>query len=238
MKPVFAVILICTALGFVFSTVPLMVRASSSSVNINPPNSKPYNLTYPDHAKNFWKWALEMPVSENPVTDQSGEKCANGQSNTNSSVFYLTFNNGGKSERTCKVPAGKALLIPVMQVEWSDKESPGATVDDLRSAAKKNQDSVNSLYLKIGDKEYNYQDLLKYRTQPTEPFEVMYSDNGLFGIAKGGPSKVVADGFYILTEPLERGTYPIHFKSSLICSDPGCAEPNFAQDIQYTIIAE
>ena len=139
--------------GFRVLTVPLMVRASSSSVNINPPNSKPYNLTYPDHAKNFWKWALEMPVSENPVTDQSGEKCANGQSNTNSSVFYLTFNNGGKSERTCKVPAGKALLIPVMQVEWSDKESPGATVDDLRSAAKKDQDSVNSLYLKIGDKD-------------------------------------------------------------------------------------
>jgi hypothetical protein len=221
----------------VFSTVTLTVEASSS-VNIYPPNSRPYNLTYADHAINFWKWALEMPASENPVNDQSGEKCANGQSNTNSSVFYLTFNNGGKSERTCKVPAGMALFIPVMQVEWSDKESPGATVDDLRSAAKKDQDSVNSLYLKLGDKEYNYQDLLKYRTQPTEQFEVMYADNGLFGVAKGGPSKVVADGFHILTEPLERGTYPIHFKSSLICPDPGCAEPNFAQDIQYTIIAE
>ena len=35
--------------------------------------------------------------------------------------FILAFNNGGKSERTCKVPAGKALLIPVMVVEISDK---------------------------------------------------------------------------------------------------------------------
>ena len=108
----------------------------------------------------------------------------------------------------------------------------------MLSPTKKDQDSVNSLYLKRGDKEYSYQDLLKYRTQPTDPFEVLYADNGIFGIAKGGPSKVVVDGYYILTEPLTKGTYPIHFKSSLLCPDPGCAESNFAQDIQYTIVAE
>lgn len=47
-----------------------------------------------------------------------------------------------------------------------------------------------------------------------------------------------ADGFYILTEPLKKGSYPIHFKSSLICPDPNCADPNFVQDITYNIIAE
>ena len=237
LNPIFTVILICAALVFAFSAVTLTV-AVTNSLNIYPPNSKPYNLTYDSHAKNFWKWLLAVPASENPVNDQTGEKCANGQLNTNSSVFYLSFNNGGKSERTCTVPAGKALLIPVMQVEVSDKELPGASVEELRSTAKKDQDSVNSLYLKIGDKEYSYQDLLKYRTQPTEPFKAIFPDNGIFGIAKGGPSKVVADGFYILTDPLAKGTYPIHFKSSLICPDPDCAEPNFAQDIQYTIIAK
>ena len=127
--------MICTVLVFVSSAVTLTV-AASSSVNIFPPDSKPYNLTYADHAKNYWKWTLSVPASENHVNDQTGEKCANGQTNTNSSVFYLTYNNGGKSERTCIVPAGKGLLIPVMQVEWSDKESPGASVDDLTTAAK------------------------------------------------------------------------------------------------------
>jgi hypothetical protein len=55
---------------------------------------------------------------------------------------------------------------------------------------------------------------------------------------KGGVSKAVADGRYILTEPLAKGTYTIQFKSSLLCPDPDCADPNFAQDIKYTIIAE
>ena len=209
----------------------------SNSVNIFPPGSKPYGLTFAEHEKNFWKWILEIPANESPVNDRTGEKCANGQSNTNSSVFYLSMNNGGISERTCKVPVGKGLLIPVMQVEWSDKEAPGASVEELHKSAKKDQDSVNSLYLKIGDKEYKYKDLIKYRTQ-TDVFEVVFPDNGIFGVIEGGLSKVVADGFYIITEPLIKGNYSIHFKSSLICPDPGCAEPNFAQDIKYNIVAE
>jgi hypothetical protein len=209
----------------------------SNSVNIFPPGSKPYGLTYAEHEKNFWKWSLGIPANESPVNDRTGEKCANGQSNTNSSVFYLSMNIGGISERTCNVPVGKGLLIPVMQVEWSDKEAPGASVEELHKSAKKDQDSVNSLYLKIGDKEYKYKDLIKYRTE-TDVFKVVFPDNGIFGVIEGGISNVVSDGFYIITEPLIRGNYSIHFKSSLICPDPGCAEPNFAQDIKYNIVAE
>ena len=209
----------------------------SQSVNIFPPGSKPYGLTYAEHEKNFWKWTLGIPAKESPVNDPTGEKCTNGQSNTNSSVFYLSFNNGGKSERTCKVPVGKGLLIPVMQVVITDKDLPNASVEELDRSAKKDQDSVNSLYLKIGDKEYKYKDLNTYRIH-TDVFEVVFPDKGIFGILEGGPSKAVADGFYILTEPLTNGTYQIHFKSSLICPDPGCAEPNFAQDIKYNIVAE
>ena len=209
----------------------------SQSVNIFPPGSKPYGLTFAEHQKNFWKWILEIPANESPVNDPSGEKCANGQSNSNSSVFYLSFNSGGIAERTCKVPVGKGLFIPIMQVEFSEKEVPNASIEDLRRTVTKDQDSVNSLYLKIGDKEYKYADLLKYRTQ-TDVFEVAFPDNGIFGVIEGGVSKVIGDGFYIITEPLIQGNYSVHFKSSLICLDPDCAEPNFAQHIKYNIIAE
>jgi hypothetical protein len=209
----------------------------SNSVNIFPPGSKPYGLTFAEHQKNFWKWVLEIPANESPVNDPSGEKCANGQSNSNSSVFYLSFNSGGIAERTCNVPVGKGLFIPIMQVEFSEKEVPNASIEDLRRTVTKDQDSVNSLYLKIGDKEFKYADLLKYRTQ-TDVFEVAFPDNGIFGVIEGGVSKVIGDGFYIITEPLTKGNYSVHFKSSLICLDPDCAEPNFAQDIKYNIIAK
>jgi hypothetical protein len=219
-----------------FSLIILPV-AGSTPVNIFPPGSKPYGLTYDKHIENFWKWLLSIPAKENPINDPTGEKCATGQLNTNSSLFYLAFNNGGVSERTCEVPVGKGLFIPVMQVELSEKDTPGATIEDLKLTAKTDQDSVNSLYLNIGDKEYNFDDLRPYRTD-TDAFNVDYADNGIFGIVEGGPTKTVADGYYIMTDPLAKGNHTVHYKSSLSCLDPGCAEPNFAQDIKYNIIAK
>jgi hypothetical protein len=111
--------------------------SGSTSLNIFSPGSKPYGLTYPKHVENFVKWAVGIPAKENPVNDQTGEKCDTGQSNSNSSVFYLTFNNGGVSERVCKVPAGKGLFIPVMEIEISNKDLPDAKPEDLKAETKR-----------------------------------------------------------------------------------------------------
>jgi hypothetical protein len=218
-------------------SVILSPISGATSLNIFPPESNPYGVTFDKHVENWARWALGIPAIDNPVNDQTGEKCATGQSNSNASVFYLTFNNGGVSDRTCKVPAGKGLFIPVAEVEITNKDLPDATADELKAATKADMDSFNSLYLKIGDKEYNFDELRKYRT-PTDVFDVDYADNGLYGIVEGGPTKAAADGFYVITEPLQKGNHTVHYKSSLICSDPNCAEPNFAQDIKYDIVVE
>jgi hypothetical protein len=55
---------------------------------------------------------------------------------------------------------------------------------------------------------------------------------------EGGGSNAVADGFYIITELLAKSTYTIQFKSSLICPGTECLQPNFAQDVKYTIIVQ
>jgi hypothetical protein len=121
-------------------------------------------------------------------------------------------------------------------MEISDKEAPKASVDQLDKIAKKDQDSVTSLYVKINDKEYNSQYLSNYRMH-TGVFEVAFPKNAIFG-ATEGISKAVADGYYVITEPLTKGTYNIHYASSLICPGTDCLEPNFAQDIKYTIIVQ
>ena len=207
-----------------------------SSVNIFPPESKPYGLSYEQHVKNFWKWIISLPQDKNPWADQTGKNCVIGQLETNASVFYLSGNGGGKSDRTCKVSAGKSLFIPVSPMEISDKEAPNRSIEDLHKIAKKDQDSVTSLYLKIGNKEYSRQDLEKYRIS-TEEFEVTFPKNAIFG-ATEGISKAVADGYYVITQPLEKGNYTILYKSSLICPEIDCIQPNFAQDIKYNLIVE
>jgi hypothetical protein len=122
-------------------------------------------------------------------------------------------------------------------MEISDKEAPNTSVDDLHRIAKKDQDSVTSLYLKIGDNVYNRENLTSYRMHTSE-FGVIFPKNAVFGVLEPGPSKAVADGYYVITEPLAKGNYTIAYKSSLICPGTDCMEPNFAQDVKYTIIAK
>jgi hypothetical protein len=227
---------------YILLLLPSLISSSAAavavtqSVNIFPPDSKPYGLSYEEHVKNFWKWIISFPIDKSPWNDATGANCDNGQSKTNSSVFYLSGNGGGTSVRTCKVPAGKGLFIPVSPMEVSDKEAPNRSVEDLHKIAKKDQDSVTSLYLKINDKEYSRADLSKYRIHPGV-IEVTFPKNAIFG-ATEGISKAAADGYYVITEPLAKGTYTIQYKSSLICPGTDCLEPNFAQDVKYIITVE
>ncbi|MGH9982971.1 MAG: hypothetical protein ACRD8W_03345 [Nitrososphaeraceae archaeon] len=218
-----AVLLAIFALGY-----SKVLATPSGSLNLYPPESKPYDKPYDEHVIDFWKWVLSIPKATSPWNDQTGENCTNGQSGSNSSVFYLSGNGGGESDRTCKVPAGKGLFVPVSPMEISDKEAPNSSVEDLHRIAKNDQDSVTSLYLKIDDTQYSREDLGKYRID-TEDFEVIFPEDPVFGVTEGR-SVAVADGYYVITEPLEVGNHTIVYKSTL--SLP------FAQDITYHIIAE
>jgi hypothetical protein len=189
-------------------------------------------LTYEEHVKNFWSWILGIPKGDNPAghqNDPSGKFCSIGQSASNSSIFYLSFNDGGNSERSCKVPAGKGLFIPVMQVEWSKLEAPGSSLEQLDKLSRTEQDRIGYMSLTIGDRTYRTEELKKYRVHTT-PFKVVFADPPIFGV-KGGLTETVADGYYVITEPLARGNYTVHFRSGLM-------EGGFAQDIKYNLMAQ
>lgn len=222
---------------FILAYLPTSVKASNS-VNIlpPPPTSKPYGLTYEQHVENFYDWLVSVPSDENPSNDPTGQNCAKGQENSNSSVFYLVGGGGGKFDKICKVPAGKAVFIPVMSVEVSDKEVPNASVDDIDRMAKKDQDSVTSLSLSIGNKTYSFDELKKYRVH-TGVFELDFPENAIFG-ATPGSSKAVADGYHVITEKLPKGNHTINFKGSLICPGTECLAPNFAEDVNFKLIVE
>jgi len=205
------------------------------SNNILSPKDSPHGLTYEEHAKRFWKHILSIPSNQNPREDRTGGRCAVGQAGSSSPVFYLA-NGSGQIDRTCTIPHGKGVLLPVMVVEVSDKERPNATVEELHKIATKDQDSVTSMYLRVDDKEYDVEYLKSYRIH-TDPFDVVFPDNAIYD-ALPGRAKAVADGHYIITDVLPKGKHEIHYKSSLRCDGANCYEPNFAQDIKYTLTVE
>lgn len=82
------------------------------------------------------------------------------------------------------------------------------------------------------------EDLKKYRFH-TEAFDVMFPNNGLFGINIGRPSKAVADGYYVITKPLSPGEYTIQTKAAVTyCLEPECLASNWASDVTYHLIVK
>ncbi|MBO9534238.1 MAG: hypothetical protein J7513_14800 [Solirubrobacteraceae bacterium] len=101
-------------LGAVFATAASAPAANATlaDVLIYPPSVPPLGKTYSTHAANWWKWVLAQPASKSPLTDTDGRFCAQGQSG---SVWYLagSFGDAGSITRTCTVPFGKTIIIPV-----------------------------------------------------------------------------------------------------------------------------
>lgn len=211
--------------------------ASPASVDVFPPNSRPYGLPIDKHIENFWKWQTSMPAEpegEHPISDLTGEKCTKGQSNSSSPVFYLSGAGGKTVNRSCEVPAGKGLLIPVMTVVATEKEYPGSTIAELAKIVREDQDSVIALSLDINGKTYSFDELRKFRNATGE-FEVIFPADGIFGVTDEGPSKAVADGYYLITEPLLQGNYTINYKGALGNPVEGT---NFQHDILYKLIVK
>ena len=71
-------------------------RAISQTPGVFPLNSKPYGLTYSDWASKWWQWAISIPSSMNPLTDNTGTHCAERQQGP---IWFLPGTSGGKIDR-------------------------------------------------------------------------------------------------------------------------------------------
>jgi hypothetical protein len=202
-----------------------LLLADSINQGVFAIDSKPYGLSYENSTIMWWQWILSKPVEINPKTDKTGEHCQEGQGSL--PVFFLSNGDGSVTERTCTVPAGKAILIPVSVVECSFAEQSGTTVEELHTCAEEDQSSNPILFLSVDGRQI--QQLEKYRVH-SRAFNVTFPENGLYG-AKAGPSVAVSDGYWIILEPLPPGKHEIDIKSSL--TNPTTGILFFADETKY-----
>jgi hypothetical protein len=106
---------------------PVWVRAQVASPAtednvaelVFPPDAPAYGLSYEAWIARFGQWHLSVPMAINPVTDPTGERCGYGQAGP---VFFLVQSSEGTGARTCVVPAGTVLLIPLLDTSCSTGE--------------------------------------------------------------------------------------------------------------------
>jgi hypothetical protein len=195
------------------STTTAPYSNNQNNPGVYPPDSNPYNLTYSDWSGRWVQWLTSIPQDNNPTLDETGKNCAQNQSGP---VWFLAASSGGSVVKSCTIPEGKAILLPVI-TRWEIRTSPADTEADMRAHVKNSIDHVTTLEASIDGTPL--QNLWNYRV--TSPlFNVTLPKNNLLGVPEG-PTEGVSDGYWILVEPLPVGGHTIYLNGAAVdVADP------------------
>lgn len=181
-----------------------VTNGGSSSVLLFSLDSDPYGISYAEWTAKWWQWVLSMPVENNPVKDNTGKLCAINQSGP---VWFLAGTLGGVAERDCSIPAGKAILFPILNHGCTLADEPTIKSEkELLLHAKREMDVISDLEVTVDGSKLK--DLQRYRVR-SAIFDVVLPENNLFG-GTPGPTRGVADGYWLFLEPLLNGKHKIH----------------------------
>jgi hypothetical protein len=75
-----------------------------------------------DLQERWWSWAASSPEETNPVVDTTGRDCARKQPDD---LWFLAGTFGSSARRTCTVPAGQRLAVPVVNQFGPAADCPG-----------------------------------------------------------------------------------------------------------------
>lgn len=176
-------------------------------------------------AREWMRWALELPYSTGPVSDMTGEDCAMGQEGP---IWFLAGTYGGAVTRQCTIPAGKELYFPLLNRwavfppgDFANKHSVHEIKSDIQAWFEDSVTHTCTLTLRIDGEEVvagGFDALLEEQyIQVPDPFEVYVNPEDSFltqyGIP-GGEMFAVGDGHYARLAPLSPGDHVLELGGS------------------------
>jgi hypothetical protein len=224
-----AIATIIMAFGLIMTSLGQVTLADNINAAVFSVDSKPYGMTYAEWTAKWWQWLVSIPQPSNPAADATGKNCG---LNQNGPVWFLAGTTGGSAERTCTLPAGKAILFPIINSECDFLGYPNVKTElGLVSCAKADPDRTTNLQATIDG--VDLRQLEKYRII-SQPFNVTFPSNNLFG-SPVGTTTMVSDGFWVFLQPLAIGQHELHF-SGLTPGNPTTGTANFVTDATYHLI--
>jgi hypothetical protein len=216
-----------TGIGVFMATIVLMISTPAVFADeVNPGvfaiDSQPYGLTYGQWSEKWWQWALSQTALDN-CPNESGP------------VWFLT----APTQSNCVIPANRAIMFPTFNVEWSAAEAQlqasttpgqtclvpthpnGTTYAALLACARAQANNVTeqednaTATLDATVDGRTLHSLEEYRAHSKRPpFTFTAVSGNLFGVPTG-TSQSVADGFWIMLEPLSSGKHRLHFSATV-----------------------
>lgn len=212
-------------------------RGSAPASTLTPAQQSVHGQTFGNWAAEWWQWAFGVPAATNPVTDTTGEFCAQRQVGN---VWFLAGAYTSSSVvRACDIPAGKSLFFPLINLSygaWLSDPPETQTEEFAREYVKANcVEPLNVTFLIDG--------------KPASPSTkyIFTGESGslspIFTIQMP-PGNVISDdltvvpqyvmtptaemGYYHFLPPLPPGSHTLHWEAT------GCVA-GYSQNITYNL---
>jgi hypothetical protein len=215
------IILLC---GLFF---PSLAFADSINPGLYSKDSSPHGISYPEWINKWWQWSMSIPSEQHPREDYDPGKCSNNQSGP---VWYLADSLAGKEERTCSIPAGKSILVPLLTGNCHNDGVPKPMNDEelLECASAGNE--YGAIGATLDGRPLN--SLQQYRTQ-SPYYNIIVPENNLYE-NKPGKYRGIADGFFVFLEPLPAGKHDLVLRTNV--ENPNVPDYNYSSEVVYHLI--
>ena len=200
---VLVIVLMFTAL-----MVPSAVASGHRPV-VLPPNAKPRGVGLAEWSARWWQWAFSTPnTSQGPFVEGRMD-C--GVNQPQRRVWFLAgpFNESGSVSRQCVVPRKTILILPVLNVECSNREDPpffGDSPAARRKCVHATLFKFADLSLVVDGKKVRN---LRLFTVTSPDFEFVGVPGNPVGIE--GPGQATGRGVYAMLRPLAPGKHVVSF---------------------------
>lgn len=194
-----------------------------------PPTVKIHGKSYGEWSAAWWQFVHSIPKSDNPLLHD--DKCEAGQSGP---VWFLTGKWGDSpivATRHCTVPFGKYLFFPIVNIAGDNVGvNPPKTNDELRADLRENiNTAINTRCWVDGREVQGLSSVLNSPYRTVSPvFKVKVPVDDLRDQPPNTTITKVADGLYLMLEPLPAGRHTIRFTGEFLAS-------NYSIDIKYDI---
>lgn len=191
---------------------PDKAAAGDYGVNILPPDAVAHGMTYAEWSAKWWQWLWEIPVSQNPGLDATGDFVG---VNQDGPVWFLAPAYYGQWERTATIPTGKMLFIDLAGFCVSLSMGDGADEAELREYATWSVDDIiSNVVLEVdGVRLQNWEDF-RFAT-PEGLYDITLPEDNMFEwfgyeIPAGTyENDGVSEGYYAMLPPLSAGEHTI-----------------------------
>jgi len=213
-------------LGPEAGSAELRQGGTASNARVIPPQAHPHGGTYDEWAAAWWQYMLSVPVSQNPLLDDTGANCAVSQTGH---IFFLAGTLGGTAVRTeCVIPTGVMLFLPILNSLCTNEPPPLTPTPDLAPCAAFTIDLVTDLAVEIDGAPVG--DLTRFRAAAPAFGLTLPEDNLLdlfFGPVPAGscfpdpdvgacvPWVAATDGYWVMLPPLPPGEHTLHISAAV-----------------------